>query len=201
MAPKANITFYFAPNSFQNFYSVLNTALKHSHVVSCSWDSREDITSAYWASFNALFAKYPNVPLFIATGDQGSNGAVGFPASCPNVISKFLIFKYPNFHLHFQYFFIFLNGCGGTSLNLENGLITSNSTYMTETGWSGSNGGYSRVFARPSYQNGIQNNSKRGVPDLSANADPNSGYTICFANKCMKLGGNKNEHVYITMFL
>ena len=72
-----------------------------------------------------------------------------------------------------------------------NGLITSNSTYMTEIGWSGSNGGYSRVFARPSYQNGLQNNSKRGVPDLSANADPNSGYTICFNNKCMKVGGNK----------
>jgi subtilase family serine protease len=107
VAPKANITFYFAPNSFQSFYSVLNTALKHSHVVSCSWDSREDVTSAYWASFNALFSKYPNVPIFIATGDQGSNGAVGFPASCPNVISKILIFKCPNFHLLFQSFLHF----------------------------------------------------------------------------------------------
>ena len=88
LVPKANITFYFAPNSFQSFYSVLNTAMKHSHVVSCSWDSREDVTSAYWASFNALFSKYPSVPVFISTGDHGSNGAVGFPASCPNVISK-----------------------------------------------------------------------------------------------------------------
>jgi kumamolisin len=87
-------------------------------------------------------------------------------------------------------------------LNLENGLITSNSTYINEIGWSGSNGGYSRVFARPSYQNGIHQNSKRGVPDLSANADPNSGYKICFANKCMKLGGNEKLSIcyYLNFF-
>ena len=39
-----------------------------------------------------MFAKYSNVPIFIATGDQGSAGGVGFPASCPNAIGEFLKF-------------------------------------------------------------------------------------------------------------
>lgn len=68
---------------------------------------------------------------------------------------------------------------------------------MSETSWSGSNGGYSQVFTRPSYQNGVQSNAYRGVPDLAANADPNTGYNVCFSSLygCVPVGGNITIHL------
>ena len=72
----------------------------------------------------------------------------------------------------------------------------------SETAWSctssstcnspgGSGGGYSKFFTRPTYQNGLQTNSYRGTPDLSANAFPSSGYYVCFAaiQGCYLYGG------------
>ncbi len=69
------------------------------------------------------------------------------------------------------------------------------SSYWTGTAWSptapgtwlyGGGGGVSRIFAEPSYQVGIvpssvfsaQGRTGRAVPDISANADPNTGYLI-----------------------
>ena len=82
-----------------------------------------------------------------------------------------------------------LKGCGGTTLNYDGSSITSVTTYVSETAWSGSNGGYSLGFSRPSYQNGVQANIKRGVPDIAAVADPSSGYYICYNNNCYIVGG------------
>jgi len=90
IVPNANITLYYAPNSFQSFYNVILRALQQSDVVSCSWDTIESVSSSYWKSFQAMFAKYSKIPFFIATGDQGAVKGVGFPASCPNAISRFL---------------------------------------------------------------------------------------------------------------
>jgi subtilase family serine protease len=67
-------------------------------------------------------------------------------------------------------------------------------SYQSETSLSGSNGGYSEYFTRPSYQTGIHSNAYRGVPDLSANADPNSGYAICYTVSsfdCFLIGGKE----------
>jgi len=90
-----------------------------------------------------------------------------------------------------------LIGCGGTTLNYDDTSfsITSVTSYESETSWSGSNGGYSGYFTRPSYQTGIHKKSQRGVPDLAANADPKSGYAICFtaffSSECYRVGGRK----------
>ena len=102
----------------------------------------------------------------------------------------------------------FLKGVGGTTLNWNGNAITSITDWMNETAWScttpkacnthgGSNGGYSTYFKRPSYQKGIQSNLYRGVPDLSSNAYPHSGYDTCFTGQnatidgyfCKKWGG------------
>jgi hypothetical protein len=64
---------------------------------------------------------------------------------------------------------------------------------VSETAWSGSNGGYSQTFPRPSYQNGIHSNAYRGVPDVAANADPSTGYQICFSGYCFLVGGITNN--------
>lgn len=64
---------------------------------------------------------------------------------------------------------------GGTTLN-----IASDGTYQSETGWSGSGGGTSYYLSRPSYQNTWQNivGSYRGNPDISWDADPNTGVAV-----------------------
>ena len=92
VVPKASITLYFAPNTWQGFYDVLKTALQNNDVVSLSWGASESATSSYWNVFQTLFATYANVPIFIATGDLGSTGGVGFPASCPNAIGTYLFY-------------------------------------------------------------------------------------------------------------
>ena len=175
VVPKANITFYFTPNDDQGLYDMINTILQHSDVVSLSWGHTEESTSAYWKKVSSLIANYSNVPVFAATGDSGSkankkNISVNFPASSPFVISV-----------------------GGTSLNqLKSGSISSVISYVNETAWSGSGGGYSTVFDRPAYQSGT--NPKRGLPDVACNADPHTGYKICYAGNCDVYGGKNFLH-------
>jgi hypothetical protein len=31
------------------------------------------------------------------------------------------------------------------------------------------------------------------VPDVAANADPNTGYQVCFANSCLLVGGKSKR--------
>src|SRR5262249_37912009 len=48
---------------------------------------------------------------------------------------------------------------------------------LGESAWSGSGGGASRYFAKPSYQTAY-NGTRRGSPDVSYDADPNSGFAV-----------------------
>src|SRR5574340_72524 len=89
------------------------------------------------------------VTFFASSGDSGSG--VMYPAASPNVVSV-----------------------GGTTLNVDNlGNVNS------ETAWSGSGGGVSGYEALPSYQStyGITN-SGRSIPDVSYDADPNTGVPV-----------------------
>lgn len=68
---------------------------------------------------------------------------------------------------------------GGTSILRDgNGLYTSESSWDNSSG--GGGGGISAYEPRPSYQNVVSylSNSKRGTPDISADADPNSGVAV-----------------------
>ncbi|MBS1719919.1 MAG: S53 family peptidase [Armatimonadetes bacterium] len=62
---------------------------------------------------------------------------------------------------------------GGTSLKLSSGV-------WNDTVWSGSGGGISSFFNRPSYQNSVSSivGPKRGGPDISAVADPATGAAV-----------------------
>ena len=62
---------------------------------------------------------------------------------------------------------------GGTTLSL-----TSSDTRSTETAWSGSDGGLSRYVSEPSFQTGVQSSGKRSTPDVSYDANPNTGFAI-----------------------
>ncbi|WP_246277382.1 S53 family peptidase [Neobacillus endophyticus] len=85
-----------------------------------------------------------------SSGDNGSG--VSWPASSPNVLSV-----------------------GGTNLQLD-----STGSYISEAGWSGSGGGTSTYEVRPNYEDLWQNvvGNHRGNPDVSWDADPNTGVAV-----------------------
>ena len=85
---------------------------------------------------------------FVASSGD-SGGVVEWPAASPNVLSV-----------------------GGTTLS-----VNPDNTWKSETAWSGSGGGVSRYEPSPSYQSGM-GYSRRATPDVSYDADPNTGFYI-----------------------
>jgi subtilase family serine protease len=100
------------------------------------------------------------VVYFASSGDSG--GKVIWPSASSKVVSA-----------------------GGTSL-----MINLSGT-VTETGWSGSGGGTSRYLPRPAYQNAVQGavGSSRGTPDVSFDADPNTGVSVYWQGGWYVFGG------------
>lgn len=75
---------------------------------------------------------------------------------------------------------------GGTTLNAD----VNTGQYVGETAWSGdgnialfgaTSGGVSTLFPAPDYQNGITGQANRAIPDVSFDADPNTGVPIVFS--------------------
>lgn len=62
---------------------------------------------------------------------------------------------------------------GGTTLSLGAGGAVS-----AESAWSGSGGGVSLYEGKPSYQNLVNSYAKRGIPDVSYDADPATGFAV-----------------------
>ncbi len=104
---------------------------------------------------------HANIVYFAASGDTG--GVVIYPGSSPNVVAA-----------------------GGTRINRD-----GSGNFLSETGWTGSGGGPSAVEARPSYQNIIQSivGSRRGVPDFSFDADPQTGVSVFDSTPCQGNSG------------
>ncbi len=152
----AHIYFMAAPNTDSGFLDAITTAIHTVQVdaITISWGSAEANWSAQaMQQFDAAFAaaKALGVTVTAASGDNGpSDGGSGlnvdFPSSAPNCC-----------------------GCGGTRLSPPSETVWA--TSQSE----GTGGGTSKVFARPVYQVGVSGDS-RGVPDVSGNADPATGW-------------------------
>ena len=106
-----------------------------------------------------------------ASGDNNSadGGAtpsnVDAPASCPHVIA-----------------------CGGTRKTPDAETVW-NSTPGNAFG-EGTGGGYSKFFTpMPPWQNGAPHGRGKLVPDVSANADPATGYNVVIAGQTTPVGG------------
>jgi kumamolisin len=107
----------------------------------------------------------------VAAGDSGSSDGVGdnanhvdFPASSPHVLA-----------------------CGGTNLVASSGGISSETVWNDGASGGATGGGISGFFSVPAWQEGLsalttagskQALTMRGVPDVSGNADPETGYTV-----------------------
>jgi len=174
IAPNASQKIYIGPNSTQGVNDTYNRIVTDNvaKVTSTSWGECEAASgSSELTSLDNIFKQgaAQGQAFFAASGDSGAydcndnNLAVDSPASDPNVV-----------------------GVGGTNLQVGSG-----GTYSSESVWSnpsdtqrspkgaGGGGGISSQFTRPSYQTGTGvSGSNREVPDVSADADPATGYSI-----------------------
>jgi kumamolisin len=176
IAPGAKIVVYFADNTDAGFLNAITTAVHDStnnpSVVSISWGGPESSwTQQAMTSMDEAFqsAAVMGVSVCVAAGDDGSTDGVtdglnhvDFPASSPNVLA-----------------------CGGTQLVASSNSITSETVWNELANNEGATGGgISDVFPLPSYQNGAgvppsanpNKNVGRGVPDVTGDADPTTGY-------------------------
>jgi kumamolisin len=117
------------------------------------------------------------VTICAASGDDGSSDGVtdganhvDFPASSPNILA-----------------------CGGTNLQSSNGTITSETVWNDGAKGGATGGGFSVQFPVPSWQKnaGIKPPASggRGVPDVSGDADPQSGYQVLVDGQSLVFGG------------
>jgi len=184
LAPAADILVYFAPNTDAGFVDAVADAAHASPTptaISISWGQSEDewTAQARTALDDALQdAAALGITVTAAAGDNGSSdgsadGAnhADFPASSPHALA-----------------------CGGTSLHASASGISSETVWNNGAGGGATGGGVSDVFALPDWQadagvstttgstrtGSAAGGSKggRGVPDVAANADPQTGYQV-----------------------
>jgi subtilase family serine protease len=150
IAPGANIVLVAAKsNSYSNLLGAVDYAVNLGATqVSMSWGSSE-FSSETGSSYDGHFNR-PGVSFVASSGDNGAG--VEWPAASPYVTSV-----------------------GGTTLSLS---ADGQGTYVSETGWSGSGGGVSSYEAEPGFQSTWQSSGMRAVPDVSYNADPNTGVYV-----------------------
>jgi subtilase family serine protease len=135
----------------------------HPAVVSSSWGDNE------FAGEKAAGGHCTDTssPCVFATGDSGnyaSCGCDGYPAASPKVLAV-----------------------GGTTLNLTE----AGKKVQSETAWSGSGGGISAYQPLPGYQRQADPfTGGRGVPDVSFDADPNSGIAM-YDDQVVNYNGQK----------
>ena len=150
IAPGARILLVEATTqSLTNLLVAEDYARTHAQYVSNSWGFAE---FRHEAADDSHFVQ-SGVSIFVAAGDVGAPAL--YPSASPKVISV-----------------------GGTTLHFSGGRFTS------ETGWSGSGGGCSQYETATSAQAGfatfgqVNCGNRRGTPDLSLDADPNSGVSV-----------------------
>lgn len=139
-----------ASDSLNDLMAAVNVArnIQGVSVVSMSWGGSEFSGETSYDSYFTTPAGHTPITFVASSGDSGAWGGTEWPSSSPNVVSV-----------------------GGTTLFTTN----TTSTIQSETGWSGSGGGVSSFEGEPSYQAAVQSTGRRTTPDLSLDADPNTG--------------------------
>lgn len=190
IAPAAAIAVYFAPNTDAGFLDAVTTAIhdevRKPSVVSISWGGAESTwTQQAMTTMDQAFqaAAAMGITVCVAAGDSGSTDGVSdgsnhvdFPASSSHALA-----------------------CGGTSLQANGTTIVSEVVWNDGNAASGAGGGgVSTFFALPSWQQGLDTTdaegtrsplSMRGVPDVAADADPQTGYNILVDGTTAVFGG------------
>lgn len=131
-------------------------------VCSVSWGLNEDLwppAAAATLEQAATAATAAGMAIFAAAGDNDSSDGgpsqtnVDLPAAVPHVVA-----------------------CGGTTKRGTDEIVWNNAP-GSATG-EGTGGGFSSLFPMPSWQIGAPHGPGRMVPDVAANADPATGYSV-----------------------
>jgi subtilase family serine protease len=157
IAPRANILLVEAASSGgASMLAAIDYARSYPgvSVVSMSWGTPEFFNEALFDSHFTTPAnhvggggRYGGITFVASSGDRGAWYGPEWPAVSPRVLAV-----------------------GATSLRL-----TAGSSYSSETGWSGSGGGYSRYVAEPTYQSAVEHTGRRSTPDVAYDGDPYTG--------------------------
>ncbi|WP_433745797.1 protease pro-enzyme activation domain-containing protein [Falsibacillus pallidus] len=182
IAPKAQVMVYEGPNTGQGLIDTYQKIASDNKAksISVSWGISElQAGSSLMNSLHSIFQQFAaqGQSIFAASGDNGaydagdSTKAVDSPANDP-----------------------YVTGVGGTHLNLSGSSYGSESVWANSSNKTGGGGGLSTVYAMPSFQSGpgVQNsysNGKRQVPDVSADADPSTGYSVYSSGSWTVVGG------------
>ncbi len=189
IVPQATIAVYFAPNTDAGFLDAITTAIHDTSnkpsIISISWGGPESSwTSQAMTAMDDAFqaAATLGVTVCIASGDNGSSDGVtdgsdhaDFPASSP-----------------------FALACGGTSLKATSSAISAEVVWNDGAGGGASGGGVSAFFATPTWQAALSAVTtqgtrapltKRGVPDVAGDADPETGYDVRVDSTATVIGG------------
>jgi kumamolisin len=175
----SSVEVYTAPNNIAQILPMIdsmitNAPITDTYIVSDSWGLCEDFLPPSFLqaeSYQLQLAAAAGLSFYAASGDSGSSDckplgssetqlAVDDPASQP-----------------------FVTGVGGTTLHSADG--------ADSTAWKHGGGGISRIWPQPAYQSGNPHRSYdngvkcgnpagfcRQVPDISLDANPNTGYII-----------------------
>ena len=151
MAPGANIELIEANSaSLSNLLTCVQYAASRPgvSVVSMSWGASEFSSEAQLRQLLHHAAGHTGVSFVASSGDSGA-GAL-WPAISTNVLSV-----------------------GGTTLTLEKRQPT-----RSETAWSDSGGGTSQYEKEASYEKGVNTTGHQMDPDVSYDANPNTGFAV-----------------------
>jgi kumamolisin len=183
LAPESQIYVYEGPNSDQGVLDTYNRIATDNLAkqVSTSWGLGENyVSSQQLQAENAIFLQMAahGQTIYSAAGDSGAYDdypsktlVVDDPASQPYVV-----------------------GVGGTKLVVNSG----SGAYGEEVVWNdglgngAGGGGVSTVWSLPSWQKNVPtvySKTHRNVPDVSLNADPETGYSIYYDGQWTIFGG------------
>ncbi|MES2171127.1 MAG: S53 family peptidase [Actinomycetota bacterium] len=185
LSPGAHLVVYFAPNTDAGFVDAVSDAAHAAATptsISISWGQNEDLwTAQARKALDDAFvdAAALGITVTVAAGDNGSADSAtdgrnhaDFPASSPHVLA-----------------------CGGTSLRATGTKVSSETVWNNGSGGGATGGGVSDVFPLPDWQAkaGVPAPTAkaggRGVPDVAAVADPQTGYEVLVDGRRAVYGG------------
>ncbi len=184
LAPDANIVVLVSPVAetegtigLPEFRQLLQYTIDHKlgTIVSQSWGASEATLAdaagqAELRKWDALFQQATTQHGITLLASSGDNGATDYTDLQGSRLSPTATSSFPNDDP-------WVTSVGGTSLH-------RNGTGFTENAWNGSGGGMSKFFAKPGYQQTLPASvqsilqNRRGLPDVSGNADPSTGLAM-----------------------
>jgi subtilase family serine protease len=184
LAPDANIVVLISPVAetegtmgLPEFRQLLQYTIDHKlgNIVSQSWGASEMTLKdaagqAEIQKWDALYKQATTQDGLTILSSSGDNGATDYADITETHLSSTPTTSFPADDP-------WVTSVGGTTLSRDN-------TSFSEIAWNQSGGGFSSFFSTPNYQQGLPasiqslQQKRRGVPDVSGNANPSTGLAM-----------------------